>query len=671
MIEIRRPRNKLAAVLLVLYNLAHLLAAISLIHFGIKAGGYPLNRWGVYIYSGAAAIALALSLRELLRRQEGPSPLQLTLPPLLALCVAGLYFTTAMLGAEYAPYLDDDGFFAILNLAFALSGCLLALLYRWPRLLVAWAAGQGILLLANPALWVQTIRYGVAPTLGALASTTVAYGLTALALGYRPSWRRILRWLWPFALVGMALAVRSIFAILPNWHGESADLTPILVAAVLASFLTGLFTLGLPFYAWVAGRTWPEKRMARRPSRWVWVAFLLVFFLMAGASASQLSLQHHGRSLPAPGTVQGWRSGDHVPDAYGPFITWAGWLFDATRWLLLPVGLLALWESWRKRKATRTSIRFLEFPRLLLWPGLASLCILITLVHSPLTRLTFVLATVWDSRMGMLWGLAPLVAGMGLIWSYRIWEQPWGQRTLTLWALLTSGLLLLFVAWQTQALLAYGRVLFSPMPAWETRWEYAPFDPTLTSVIGIIFHAGLAALGLWTVLECVRTWLGAETTFQIPARMLRHGVLIALALALPLTGLWWWWTDPGVIETVPTQGATNVPRDTTIRITLRPARIMGGGQGACIRYADTGDYIPGATAGWIGGMGYDPEGLLRPNAVVEITIHQNGRRPYTWRFTTASVDGPMATPIPQAYTGTETEIPSPLSLSGPPESQSS
>jgi len=145
MIELRRPLSKLAAVLLVLlYILAHLLAAAGPIGFGVSAGGYPLNRWGIYGYAAAAIVAPVLGLSQLWRREEDPSPLQLTLPPLLALWVASLYFTTAILWAEFAPYVDVDGLFAALNLAFALAGlATVALLagYLWwqGRALAAYA----------------------------------------------------------------------------------------------------------------------------------------------------------------------------------------------------------------------------------------------------------------------------------------------------------------------------------------------------------------------------------------------------------------------------------------------------------------------------------------------------------------------------------------------------
>lgn len=55
--------------------------------------------------------------------------------------------------------------------------------------------------------------------------------------------------------------------------------------------------------------------------------------------------------------------------------------------------------------------------------------------------------------------------------------------------------------------------------------------------------------------------------------------------------------------------------------------------------------IPGATASSATGISYNPEGLLRPNAVVQFTVYRRGRRPFTLRFTSAGVDSPTATPM--------------------------
>jgi len=167
---------------------------------------------GIYGYAAAALVALVLSLSEL-RREEGPSPLQLTLPPLLALWVAGLYCTTNVLWAEFAPWLDDDGLFAALNLVFALVGCGLALGYRWPELLTIWAGGQGLLLLTNPGLLSTILRYGARWDREGLALLLLplTYGLSALALGYGVRRRRLILWLAPFFLAGIAAVVVPIW----------------------------------------------------------------------------------------------------------------------------------------------------------------------------------------------------------------------------------------------------------------------------------------------------------------------------------------------------------------------------------------------------------------------------------------------------------------------------
>lgn len=83
-----RPRlsGLIATQLTALYSLAHLLAAASLVAFGLLASGYPLNRWSIYGYAGAALVALILSLRALRHRNDRPNALLLTLLPLLAAC---------------------------------------------------------------------------------------------------------------------------------------------------------------------------------------------------------------------------------------------------------------------------------------------------------------------------------------------------------------------------------------------------------------------------------------------------------------------------------------------------------------------------------------------------------------------------------------------------------
>jgi hypothetical protein len=626
---------------------------VGLIAFGLRAGGYPLNRWGIYGYAAASLVALVLSLGELRRREEGPSPLQLTLPPLLALWVAGLYFTTAILHGEYAPYLDEEGLFAAVNLAFALVGCGLALGYRWPRLLLAWAGGQGLLLLTNPGLLSATLRYGARWDREGLPLLLLplTYGLSGLALGYRVRRRRLVLWLTPFVLAGIVAAVAPMHHLLsepyrPQRMGP-AEMGLLVALHSLSTIYAVALVFGLPFHALGAFRTWPEESRDRAPSGWAWPAFLVLVYLAAGAAAAQLRVGQGGFFLPAPGQVQGWVYPSRVvPDAYPGFFYQVPTLFAAVRWLLLPVALVGAWEAWRRGVKVRLPTR--EFPVLLTWPALASLASFLALFW---WELGFILITIWGAeRVGLGLFLMPLVAGLGLLGLARLMEGLTRDWAKALTGLATMVLLAGYLWWQGRALAAHARVLFAPLPIWLQLLKSAPFDPELMALVGLVVHGGLLLLGLWALWHTWRAFARPGSPYAVPGRVwLLVGLRVAV-VALPLIGFWYWWTDPGVIESVPPQGATDVPRDTVIVVKFRPEsplrEFWSTGQGMSIHYADTREYIPGGGGGWREGMYYDPDGLLRPNAPVEAVFYRRGRRPFVLRFTTAGVDGPTATPMP-------------------------
>jgi len=654
MIELRRPFGKLAVILFALYSLAHLLAAAGLIAFGVSADGYPLNRWGIYSYAAAALVALVLSLSELRRREEGPSPLQLTLPPLLALWVAGLYFTTAVLWAEFAPWLDDDGLFAALNLGFALAGCGLALGYRWPRLLTIWAGGQGLLLLTNPGLLSTTLRYGARwdPEGLPLLLLPLAYGLSGLALGYHVRLRRLLRWLVPFALAGAMAGAIPLHRLLSEVYRPAgmgpAEMGLLVALHGLSTIYVVALVLGLPFHAWRASRTWPTTSRDRAAGGWVWPAFLALVYI---ASRLVQGLLEVGQALPAPGEVPAWVSQSHVvPDAYPEFMYWVPTLLAALRWLLLPLALTAAWQVWRAGVKVRWPAR--QFPALLAWPALASLAAFLTLI--PPLGLGFVLMTVWEGgRAGVGLMFMPLVAGLGLLGLARLMEGLTRVWAKALAGLATLALLIGYLWRQGRALAAYARVLFAPLPIWAERWKYAPFDPKLAAAAGLVVHSGVLVLGLWALWRTWRALAQPGSAYAVPGRVwLRVGLGVAV-MALSLVGFWYWWTDPGVMETIPPQGAMDVPRDTVIVVRFGPEsplrEFWSSGQGMSVHYADTGEHIPGATAGSARGISYNPEGLLRPNAAVQFTVHRRGRRPFVLRFTTAGADSPRATPLPRTF----------------------
>jgi hypothetical protein len=82
-----------------------------------------------------------------------------------------------------------------------------------------------------------------------------------------------------------------------------------------------------------------------------------------------------------------------------------------------------------------------------------------------------------------------------------------------------------------------------------------------------------------------------------------------------------------------------VPRETTISVTMHPrvrlADWLGmSGMGMQVRYADTGETIQGMTGGSASGMRFDPDGLLRPGAPVEVEVRRAGERAYRLAFIT-------------------------------------
>jgi len=244
----------------------------------------------------------------------------------------------------------------------------------------------------------------------------------------------------------------------------------------------------------------------------------------------------------------------------------------------------------------------------------------------------------------------PLVAGLGLLGLARLMEGLTRVWAKALAGLATLALLIGYLWWQGRALAAYARVLFAPLPIWAERWKHAPLDPKLAAAVGLVVHGGLLALGLWALWQTWRALARSGSPYAVPGRVwLRAGLGVTM-VALPLVGFWYWWTDPGLMETIPPQGATDVPRDTVIVVRFSPEsplrEFWSTSQGMSVHYADTKEYIPGGGGGWREGMHHDPDGLLRPNAPVEAVFHRQRRRPFVLRFTTAGADSPAATPMP-------------------------
>jgi hypothetical protein len=101
-------------------------------------------------------------------------------------------------------------------------------------------------------------------------------------------------------------------------------------------------------------------------------------------------------------------------------------------------------------------------------------------------------------------------------------------------------------------------------------------------------------------------------------------------------------TTPRPVRVVPAPGATDVPLDRVVLIEIAPPSGLDGFlEGGFIaglesRHADTG-----------AGLTFDPDGLRRPGAVVELVGRWTNNRPYVLRFTTAGAAEPAATPLLQ------------------------
>jgi hypothetical protein len=381
-----------------------------------------------------------------------------------------------------------------------------------------------------------------------------------------------------------------------------------------------------------------QPRSERQRFPWEALALLLLTF----ASLALRFVQPGSRSpLPAAGAVQDWRSSDHVvPGAWLPTITWAGWLLRAVRWLLIPYALLGAVNLLRDVRPRLTAP---AHPESLMWAGLG-----------------WIVAFAWDAgRLGFplrvvrggpsaISGYPAILGGIVLLLVARAAERKRGvwARWLCRWIALAA--LALMLIWVGRAGWDYGRALVAPLPAWADRWQYGALPRIPLTALSLTAHLVVGGLGLLALISALRAW-------RARARLTAHPLpAVAPLLALVgVAGLWWWITTPRIVRTVPPDGATGVPRDTGIRIEMKErewlGRVLGrSGQGIHARYTDTGERILGRTGGSATGVHFAPEGLLRPDAPVAVTIHRTGERPYTLRFTTAGEGGPSATPMPDS-----------------------
>jgi hypothetical protein len=633
--------------------LAHLCAASALVAFGWRADGFALNGPAAYVYLALSALCAVIYLITLRRTDAWVEAGHLTLIPWLALVAAGVWFATAVFGATYAPYgaADDAGLYPLVNAAYAVIGCGLALGLHWPRLLLAWMIAHGLVLVLS--LGIPILAFGAfaanAAEFAPWVFVPLVYGVAGLVLGWRPTLRTLRRVGW-LALAGLFL---PLVGVAVQRTGLWPNTTPIVDG--WASLLSGVpqvvwfaaFVLPLGWHAWRAHGEWGAGALEQPPGRAVWMAFVGTTLFGASLAGYLLSPAR----LPHAVDVQVWISSARVVpvDAWLPTLGWSSWLFMAARWLLAPVVLLGLIAI------GRVSLRAAVRPATaLLWTGLVAL---IVFALESLTPVRLIANVVMSSSGGPSdeWGLLaalPFVLIMGGLVTARLWERPLSVRGHAYLALLAFALLSLLFGAQAAGVWVYARFLFFPNASWTRVAEYAPVSPARLASLGLALHLIAIAFGVvatWFVLRRPRAEWGLAETFWLA---LRQAAGVSGAVLLALIAISYALTTPRPTRVVPVPGATQVPLNTLIMIQFPPptgldsflaSGFVGGFEA---HYIDTGDLIEGTTG--VGGNGiiFQPDGQLRPGTLVEATGRWSDKRSYVLRFTTAGQSEPSAMPPP-------------------------
>ncbi len=206
-------------------TLAHLAAAVALLGFGLRAGGYPFHPRALWLYWAAAPLALAtivwLAQRSLRSRPLGTLDLLLACAPALAsLALVGTLWLSPWLGgAPYAPWdMQDYDAVSIFSQLPALAFVVIAVVYGSPGFLLAAGGAQLLVYFSTHALqnwsrWPGADLLGVNPYIALQLFSIYAVGLAA-ALLRRRLLPRLQPGLWLAAATAGLLGGFLLFSIL-------------------------------------------------------------------------------------------------------------------------------------------------------------------------------------------------------------------------------------------------------------------------------------------------------------------------------------------------------------------------------------------------------------------------------------------------------------------------
>jgi len=389
-----------AAILL----LAHLLAAADMVGFGLRAGGYPLNRWGVWGYAAVAVLAALLFIRPVPRTASGL--VRLGLPLLVALALMQAHFFTDLTGAEYATYRDyEQPVVLVANLGIALAFCLAGLLYRRPHLL-AWAgsihATLALGVIGGSSL-LYALRDGFAPWQVyqiVLPPSPLPYLVILYSLGRLAAYPARQRVYWGVTFVSLSVLVTVgtlLFALDYTWmHSSRPAFFDWLTNLMLIPLLLALAVLSGVYL-------WRRKQPALQSP-------LAATLLLLGLAALLSPWLLGPSGLPQNGAAMPWVSADyHVPtDAWTVLLPIARVLAGAVPWMTLLVVALQVWQQMEQGTASpgrlpaRTRRCLLSLA--LGYAGLLVVAIALNVIV-PLQR-DVPPEMVWDSRRApVVWGL--------------------------------------------------------------------------------------------------------------------------------------------------------------------------------------------------------------------------------------------------------------------------
>ena len=330
------------------FALAHLVAALSMVVFATRAGGYPLDWWMVWAYGGISGLAVLLAAwhgwREV--RQQRSLPMLAatlhTVPAFLALFLWGMFYATENVpgGAEWSPYLDDDGAFASANIGLSCLALIVALIARSRLLLAVWVTGHGLLLIGNPGLVLPALQEFV--LWGELVPLLVVPALYAGAgVILRFPWRQVLQMVGLFAVLAfpiVAVASANVFRYVtdPSFI-ERPTLAQYLASHVdvmLSSWWFWVAVMPLPLYGWRFLRSLHAADI-RLPHPALSALLLTLPSLLASWVRLERGASDSG--LPNAGKDMGWLG----PGRTLPSDVWP-WLMDLVPLLLGLSGALLL-----------------------------------------------------------------------------------------------------------------------------------------------------------------------------------------------------------------------------------------------------------------------------------------------------------------------------------------